>query len=369
MRPYVRAANVGWSGWKLDDVKAMNFTDAEMDIYRLAPGDLLLGEASGSAAEVGKPALWEGEIDDCAFQNTLIRVRPTSVHPRYLLHYFSYCASTGAFARSSRGVGIYHLGRRALAEWPVPMPSVEEQHRIAAVLDAATVLRARRLEAIDKTETLARAVFLETFGDPISNPLGHPTRELGQLAMRFSDGPFGSHLKSAHYVGEGVRVIRLQNIGVGTFLEDDRAFVSLEHFESLKKHECLPGDILIGTLGDPNLRACIQPRALEVALNKADCVQMRVDPDVARPEWACALLNLPETEALAQRLVKGQTRARISMGRLRHLQVPVPPLDAQARFEERVGRIRLMTSRHIKASAFLDDLLASLQHQSFRGDL
>lgn len=41
MRPYVRAANVGWSGWKLDDVKTMNFTDAEMDIYRLEPGDLL----------------------------------------------------------------------------------------------------------------------------------------------------------------------------------------------------------------------------------------------------------------------------------------------------------------------------------------
>lgn len=60
MRPYVRAANVGWSGLKLDDVKEMNFTDAEMDTYRLMAGDLLLGEASGSATEVGKPAIWNG---------------------------------------------------------------------------------------------------------------------------------------------------------------------------------------------------------------------------------------------------------------------------------------------------------------------
>ena len=117
MRPYVRAANVGWFDWKLDDVKQMNFTDSEMDSYRLRPGDLLLGEASGSAKEVGKPALWNAEIADCAFQNTLIRVRPSyAVDPRYLLHYFGFQASSGAFARNSRGVGIFHLGRKALDE-------------------------------------------------------------------------------------------------------------------------------------------------------------------------------------------------------------------------------------------------------------
>lgn len=76
MRPYVRAANVGWSGLLLDDVKQMNFTDAEMDTYRMVSGDIVLSEASGSPGEVGKPALWSGEIEQCGFQNTLIRVRP-----------------------------------------------------------------------------------------------------------------------------------------------------------------------------------------------------------------------------------------------------------------------------------------------------
>src|SRR5438046_9616907 len=68
MRSYLRASNVGWKGLRLNDVKSMNFTDAEMEIFRLAEGDLLLNEASGSPEEVGKPALWRGEIDDCAFQ-------------------------------------------------------------------------------------------------------------------------------------------------------------------------------------------------------------------------------------------------------------------------------------------------------------
>ena len=73
MRPYVRAANVGWGGLLLDDVKLMNFTDAELAVYGLQAGDLLLNEASGSASEVGKPAIWTGEIVPCAFQNPASR--------------------------------------------------------------------------------------------------------------------------------------------------------------------------------------------------------------------------------------------------------------------------------------------------------
>ena len=69
MRPYLRSANVTWSGISLDDVKEMNFDDTDFKKYRLEPGDLLLNEASGSSNEVGKPALWDGEISDCCFQN------------------------------------------------------------------------------------------------------------------------------------------------------------------------------------------------------------------------------------------------------------------------------------------------------------
>ena len=97
MRPYLRAANVGWSGLKLEDVKEMNFTDAELVTYRLQAGDLLLTEASGSPGEVGKPALWSGELEDCAFQNTLLRVRPHEHDPRYLLHFFRHMALASVF--------------------------------------------------------------------------------------------------------------------------------------------------------------------------------------------------------------------------------------------------------------------------------
>lgn len=145
MRPYLRAANVDWSGLKLDDVKQMNFTDAEMDVYRLEPGDILLGEASGSPGEVGKPGIWTGQFEDCAFQNTLLRVRSKGPDPRYLLHFFRHLARSGAFASESRGVGIHHIGRAKLAAWQVPIPPIEEQRRIVDLLEA----HLSRLDAAD----------------------------------------------------------------------------------------------------------------------------------------------------------------------------------------------------------------------------
>lgn len=155
MRKYLRAANVGWNGLVLDDVKQMNFTDMEMSVFRLEPGDLLLNEASGSAKEVGKPALWTGEIENCAFQNTLLRVRPSSeVSSRYLLHYFRYQARSGAFAQGSRGVGIHHLGRDALSKWPVPLPPRDEQRRIAAILERADAVCEKRRRVMGQFDEL-----------------------------------------------------------------------------------------------------------------------------------------------------------------------------------------------------------------------
>ncbi len=153
MRPYLRAANVTWAGLSLDDVKSMNFTDAELLTYRLEPGDIVLSEASGSAGQVGKPALWTGEIAECAFQNTLIRVRPREHQPKFLLHYFRYQALVGRFVEESRGVGIHHLGRARLASWPTPIPPLEEQRRIVDLLED----HLSRLEAADQGLALSLA--------------------------------------------------------------------------------------------------------------------------------------------------------------------------------------------------------------------
>lgn len=152
-------------------------------------------------------------------------------------------------------------------------------------------------------------------------------------------------------------------------MDDDRAFISEDHFADLKKHECVPGDILIGTLGVPNVRACIQPDWLAVALNKADCVQLRADRCIADAAYVCALLNQPTTERMAQELIVGQTRLRISMGRLRGLKVPCPPVSLQREFARRVAAVENLKTAHRTSLTKMDALFAALQHRAFRGDL
>lgn len=251
----------------------------------------------------------------------------------------------------------------------VVLPPIEEQRRIAAILDKADALRQKRRLALQKLDSLTQSIFLDMFGDPAVNPYRFPLRRLGDLAVKFSDGPFGSNLKSEHYQDSGIRVIRLQNIGVDEFIDPDKAYISPEHAELLAKHQCAPGDLLVGTLGDPNLRACIPPPGVFPAINKADCVQVRADRSVATPEFLCTLLNVPSVERMASGMILGQTRLRIAMGRLRELEVPVPPIASQQRYSKCYAEVKKLRSRAVQMNARADNAWFALQHRAFRGEL
>jgi type I restriction enzyme S subunit len=137
MRPYVRAANITWQGWNLSDVKRMNFDERDFKRFKLQPGDVLINEGSGSADEVGKPAIWNGEIKNCCFQNTLIAVRPYEMTPEYLYFVLLNAARSRAFVDETRGVNIHHIGRAGLAQFVIPVPPAEEQQEIVRRIKAA----------------------------------------------------------------------------------------------------------------------------------------------------------------------------------------------------------------------------------------
>ena len=146
MRPYVRSANITWKGWDLTDVKEMNFSPNEFETFQLRPGDVLLNEGSGSAKEVGKPAIWNGEVEGACFQNTLLRVRPFDYSPELLRYAILYLALSGQFIANTKGVNIIHIGKAGLAKTVLPVPPLDEQDNTLAALDR-TFARADRLEA------------------------------------------------------------------------------------------------------------------------------------------------------------------------------------------------------------------------------
>ena len=90
---------------------------------------------------------------------------------------------------------------------------------------------------------------------------------MSAISEELRDGPFGSNLKTSHYVESGVRVIRLQNIGIGEMRNDDLAFISDRALRQPPRNGQSRRCEVIGTMGDPNLRACIVPLTLAHALN------------------------------------------------------------------------------------------------------
>ncbi len=192
---------------------------------------------------------------------------------------------------------------------------------------------------------------------------------LGDLALKLQDGPFGSNLKSEHYVEGGVRVVRLQNIAVGEFDDRDRAFISTDHFAKLSKHECRPGDVLIATLGDPILRAAVLPDFIPLALNKADYIQLRCNPEQASARYLVHYLNSGRAQSHAASLAHGQTRPRINLSQLRQFPIPAPALTEQHRIAAVLDSVVDLRTERRRSLETLNTLLGALQQRAFRGEL
>lgn len=127
---YLRTANITSDGLDLTDVREMDFSPIERVLYALQSDDIVLADSSGSPAQVGRAAIWNGEITDCCYQNHIIRFRPNAVLAGYALIVFRHFAVSGVFARIARGIGILHLGAARFAELPFPLPPWQEQQRI-----------------------------------------------------------------------------------------------------------------------------------------------------------------------------------------------------------------------------------------------
>ncbi|MGC4032204.1 MAG: restriction endonuclease subunit S [Tepidisphaeraceae bacterium] len=144
-KPYVRVANVYEDEIDTSDVLSMDFDDRDFATYRLQNEDILLNEGQ-STELVGRPAMWNGEIPDCCFQNTLVRFRAdrTKVTPAFALEVFLYYLRFGEFAKvSTKTSNVAHLGAARFARMPLPVPPIELQMTFSRSVNALKAQQAR----------------------------------------------------------------------------------------------------------------------------------------------------------------------------------------------------------------------------------
>lgn len=191
----------------------------------VADGDVLVSTVRPNLNAVAQvPLFLDGATASTGF--TVLRPRKEHLHPRYLFHWVCHPSFVAEMVRLATGASYPAVADRIVKASRVSLPPVEEQRRIAAILDVTDELRAKRRRSMALLDSLAESSFLDMFGDPAVNERRFCSARLGDLAIKFSDGPFGSNLKSSHYVERGVRVVRLQNIGCGTFIEDDAVYIT-----------------------------------------------------------------------------------------------------------------------------------------------
>ena len=285
---------------------------------------------------LGKVAITTTDIYTNEAIMAFIDKKKYDVDVHYMYHYFQAIDWTIGTNKAVKGIT---LNKRALSEKVVDLPPINIQQEIAERMDNLNAVTENLQRQFMLLDELVKSQFIELFGDPVTNPKGWKTSLVRDTSELISDGPFGSNLKSSHYVPEGIRVIRLGNIGSGKFLDEDKAYISEEHYATLKKYTCHAGEIVIGTLGEPNLRACLIPDDIAVSINKSDCVHFIPKTELLNNIYACAYLNTEGTLQLAQGSLHGQTRSRIAMSQVAALPIMLPPLTLQNKFAAFVEQI------------------------------
>lgn len=331
-------------------------TRDELERFRLRCGDVLITKDSEIWTDIGVPALVEHEADDLVSGYHLALLRPRqSLSGAFLLRAFQSSDVAHQLHVAATGVTRYGLSHASIKSVILPVPPLADQAAIVRFLDHADRRIRRAIRAKQKLITLLneqkqavihRAVTrgldpnvgLKPSGvDWLGDVPDHwEIRRLRRVTLVRCDGPFGSGLTSAHYVDDGVRVVRLQNIGHAEFNGANRAFVSDEHYETLGDHGVNAGDVLVAGLGDsshPAGRACVAPGDIQPAMVKADCFRFRLDTGQADPLFVALQLTATAVDASAV-LGSGATRQRINLQSASSRPLAMPRLAEQRRIAE-----------------------------------
>lgn len=244
----------------------------------------------------------------------------------------------------------------------IPLPPLDEQKRIAAILDAADALRAKRRQSIAQLDALIQSTFLDLFGDPVTNPMGWETQSLGVLC----DVRDGTH-DSPKYVTEGRALLTSKNFKDGAIDYTGANLISESDFHQINKRSKVDkGDLvmpMIGTIGNPVLVEQEPDFAIKnVALIKFT----ETSPD---NRFIRALLCSHYFDHITAQANRGGTQKFVALKDLRGMPIPLPPLPLQQKFAAIVESVERQKAAQRANLAELDALFAALQHRAFRGEL
>jgi type I restriction enzyme S subunit len=358
--PVLSAQNVNGGELNFDSNRFTTETEYSSFGRRLdvRDGDVLLTIVGtiGRAAVVNK---WRPAV----FQRSVAVLRPKKdvLHNRFLFHVTQSSQFQTQLARAtnqSSQAGVY-LGK--LGKTLIPLPHVAEQRRIAAILDRADEMRAKRHATLAQIDNLPQAIFLDLFGDPVVNKRSWPLQKLGDVGT-LDRGVSKHRPRNAPELLGGSHPL----VQTGEVANCDgyiRTHAGTYSDIGLRQSKMWPAGTLCITIaaniaktGILTFNACFPDSVVGfLAKNPATVEFVRT--------WLSFLQKSLEDKA------PESAQKNINLAILRELKIPFPSLQLQEEFARRVAAVEKLKAAHRASLAQFNALFASLQHRAFRGEL
>ncbi|MDJ0391081.1 restriction endonuclease subunit S [Roseomonas sp. E05] len=316
------------------------------------------------------PSDLDGAIASTGF--CVLRPNQNHLNQNYLFHWARSPTFIEHMVRHATGASYPAVTDRIVRQSLIPLPPLPEQRRIAAILDEADALRAKRRAVLAQLDEMARAIFVEMFGDPQVNEREWGTVALDDLLEDIESG-WSPTCLDRPAEGDEWGVLKLgavtrcifdptQNKGLPSQLAPRPAL------------EVKPGDLLFTRKNTHDLvAACAYVRRTPPRLMLPDLIfRLRIKPTASvKAAFLQGLLVFPVQRAAVQKLAGGSAGSmpNISKAKLRQLRVILPPLHLQQEFSAALDELDDLQLSSLVAFAETDHLFSSLQHRAFRGEL
>jgi type I restriction enzyme S subunit len=294
-----------------------------------------------------------------------LRSRRAKLDQNYLWHWLSFSANE--LKAKGRGATFLQVSKADIGSLQIPLPTLVEQKRIAAILDAADALRAKRRESLVQLDSLLQSTFLDLFGDPVTNPKGWKAVVLKSIADLENGDRSSNYPSGPDILDKGILFLSTKNISENQLVLDNCQFISEEKFQSLSRGKLRKYDLVItlrGTLGSCAIFDC----SYDTGFINAQILILHPKENVS-PAFLHSFLTSASMKDHFSKMATGVAVKQLTAKQIGNLSVPLPPLDLQRRFATIVESVEQQKARLRKHLAELDTLFASLQQRAFNGDL
>lgn len=322
----LRANNIQDGKIVLDDVLYVSKSKVNESQY-LRRGDILVCTSSGSKELVGKAAFVDEDLP-AVFGAFCKVVRPKIECCKYVGHFFQSPYYRNYISAASAGANINNLRNEHIADLHIPLPPLDKQRKIAAVLDKVSSLIAKRRQQLDKLDDLVKSRFIEMFGVYPANPMGW---EIGTIRDIVTEVRYGSSRPAVD--GGKYPYLRMNNITYGGELDlSDTKRIDIPDNE-LDKCTVRRGDILFNRTNSKELvgKTCVYDRD-EMMVLAGFVIRIRVK-DRILPEFLSAFLNTDFSKQMLLGMCKTAIgQANINAQELQNIGLYLPPVELQRRF-------------------------------------